>query len=65
MQQTNMKTLVTILEKILFALLIVVILLSTCVFSYFIQKQSCLDMKELEKIVEKEINEYHTQRCIE
>ncbi len=54
-----MKTLVTILEKILFALIIVVILLSTCVFSYFIQKQSQLDMKELEEIVEMELLEKH------
>ena len=54
-----MKTLVTILEKILFALIIVVILLSTCVLSYFIEKQSHLDMKELEEIVEKELLEKH------
>ena len=57
-----MKTLVTILEKILFALIIVVILLSTCVFSYFIQKQSQLDMKELEEIVEMELSEKHGNR---
>jgi len=57
-----MKILMTILEKILFALIIVVILLSTCVFSYFIQKQSHLDMKELEEIVEMELSEKHGNR---
>ena len=54
-----MKTIIPILEKILFLLVIVVLILSACVFSYYIGKQSYLDMKELEEIVEKELLEKH------
>lgn len=56
-----MKIITQILEKILFLLVIIVLILSACVSSYYIEKQSHLDMKELEEIVEKEINEYHTR----
>jgi hypothetical protein len=34
-------------------------LLSACVFNFYIQKQSKLDMQELEQIVEKELQEKH------
>lgn len=54
-----MKTITPILEKILFFLVVVVILLSACVFNYYIQTQSKLDMDELNKMVEKEIQEAH------
>ena len=54
-----MKTITLILEKILFFLVIVVILLSACVFNYYIQTQSKLDMDELNEMVEKEIQEAH------
>jgi cell division protein FtsL len=54
-----MKTITPILEKILFFLIIVVILLSACVFNYYIQTQSELDMKELNEMVEQEIQENH------
>ena len=57
-----MKTITPILEKILFFLIIIALVLSACVFNIFIQKQNKLDMEELEQIVEKEINEHHTQR---
>jgi Tfp pilus assembly protein PilO len=46
-----------ILEKILFLLVIIVLMLAACVSSYYIGKQSQLDMKELEEIVEKELQE--------
>ena len=48
-----------ILEKILFFLIIVVLVLSAFVFSYYIQTQSKLDMQELEQITEKEMQETH------
>ena len=48
-----------ILEKILFFLVILALVLSAFVFSYYIQTQSKLDMEELEQIVEKEIIQYH------
>jgi hypothetical protein len=48
-----------ILEKILFFLVILALVLSAFVFSYFINKQSKLDMEELEQMVEKEIQEKH------
>jgi hypothetical protein len=48
-----------ILEKILFFLTILIIVLSAFVFSYYIQTQSNLNMEELEQIVEKEIQETH------
>lgn len=48
-----------ILEKILFLLVIIVLILLACVFGYYIEKQSHLDMKELEEIVEKELLEKH------
>ena len=48
-----------ILEKILFFLVIVVIILTAFVFSFYIQKQSELDMDELNELVEKEIQETH------
>jgi hypothetical protein len=51
-----------ILEKILFFLVILVLILSAFVFSYYIQTQSKLDMQELEQIVEKEIQETHGKR---
>lgn len=54
-----MKTILPILEKILFFLVILVLILSAFVFSYYIQDQSKLDMQELEQIVEKEIIQYH------
>ena len=52
-----MKIITQILEKILFLLLIIVLILSACVSSYYIGKQSQLDMTELEEIVEKELLE--------
>jgi hypothetical protein len=48
-----------ILEKILFLWVILVLILSAFVFSYYIQDQSKLDMQELEQIVEKEIIQYN------
>ena len=54
-----MKIINPILEKILFLLVIIALILSACVFSYYIGKQSRLDMKELEEIVEKELLEKH------
>ena len=54
-----MKTITQILEKILFLLIIIVLILFACVFGYYIEKQSHLDMKELEEIVEKELQEKH------
>jgi hypothetical protein len=50
-----MKILNQILEKILFFLIILVLILSAFVFSYYIQTQSDLDMQELERLVEEEI----------
>lgn len=52
-----MKIITPILEKILFLLVIIVLILSACVSSYYIGKQSHLDMKELEEIVEKEMQD--------
>ena len=52
-----MKNITPILEKILFFLVILVLILSAFVFSYYIQTQSKLDMQELEQIVEKELQE--------
>ena len=57
-----MKLIMQILEKILFLLLIIVLILSACVSSYYISKQSHLDMKELEETVEKELLEKHDKR---
>jgi hypothetical protein len=54
-----MKNITPILEKILFFLIILLIILSAFVFNYYIQTQSKLDMQELEQIVEKEIQEKH------
>jgi len=54
-----MKNITPILEKILFFLVILVLILLAFVFSYYIQDQSKLDMQELEQIVEKEIIQYH------
>ncbi len=57
-----MKILNEILEKILFFSVILLLILSAFVFSYYIQTQSNLDMQELEEIVEKEIQENHGKR---
>jgi hypothetical protein len=54
-----MKTIMPILEKILFFLIILLLVISAFVFSYYIQEQSKLDMQELEEIVDKEIQENH------
>lgn len=54
-----MKNINQILERILFLLIIIVLVLAACVFSFYIQKQSKLDMKELNEMVEKEIQETH------
>ena len=54
-----MKTIIPILEKISFLLVIIVLILSACVFGYYIEKQSHLNMKELEEVVEKELQEKH------
>jgi len=54
-----MKNIMPILEKIIFLLVILVLILSAFVFSYYIQDQSKLDMQELEQIVEKELQEKH------
>ena len=62
MQSKHMKTITPILEKFLFFLVILALVLSAFVFSYYIQTQSKLDMQELEKIVEKEIEESHGKR---
>jgi hypothetical protein len=50
-----MKILNEILEKILFFSVILLLILSAFVFSYYIQTQSKLDMQELEQMVEQEI----------
>jgi len=52
-----MKNIIQFLEKFLFFLVILLLILSAFVFSYFIQKQSPLDMQELEDIVEQELLE--------
>ena len=57
-----MKNITPILEKMLFFLVILTLVLSAFVFSYYIQEQSKLDMQELEEIVEKEIQETHGKR---
>lgn len=54
-----MKTITLILEKILFFLIILIIVLSACVFNFYIQKQSELSMDQLNEMVEKEIQEAH------
>ena len=54
-----MKTIIPILEKILFFSVILALILSAFVFSYYIQIQNKLDMRELEQIVEKELQEKH------
>jgi hypothetical protein len=54
-----MKTITPILEKILFFLIIIALMLTAFVFSYYIQAQSKLDMDELNEMVEKEIQEAH------
>lgn len=54
-----MKNITPILEKILFFLVILTLILSAFVFSYYIQTQSELDIQELEQIVEKEIIEIY------
>ena len=53
----HMKTITPILEKILFFLVILTLILSAFVFGSYIQTQNNLDMQELEQIVEKEIQE--------
>jgi len=55
----HMKTMNQILKKILFFLIIIAIILSACVFNYYIRIQSKLDMEELNQMVEKEIIQYH------
>ena len=55
----HMKSITPILEKVLFFLIIVVLVLSACVFNFYIQKQSKLDMEELNQIVEQEMAENH------
>jgi len=57
-----MMNIMPILEKILFFLVILALVLSAFVFSYYIQTQSNLDMQKLEQIVEKEIQENHGKR---
>jgi hypothetical protein len=57
-----MKTIMPILEKILFLLVIIVLILSACVSSYYIDKQGQLDMEELERMVEQELQEKHGKR---
>jgi hypothetical protein len=59
MQSKHMKIITPILEKVLFFLVILVLVLSAFVFSYYIQEQGKLDMQELEQIVEKEMQETH------
>ena len=54
-----MKNIAPILEKILFFLIIIALMLTAFVFSYYIQAQSKLDMDELNEMVEKEIQEAH------
>jgi hypothetical protein len=54
-----MKNITPVLEKILFFLVILTLVLSAFVFSYYIQEQSKLDMQELEEIVDKEMHENH------
>lgn len=54
-----MKIIMPIIEKILFFLVILVLVLSAFVFSYYIQDQNKLDMQELEQIVEQELQEKH------
>jgi sensor domain CHASE-containing protein len=54
-----MKNLNEILEKILFFLVILVLILSAFVFGSYMQTQSKLDMQELEQLVEKELQEKH------
>ncbi len=55
----HMKTMNQILKKILFFLIIIAIILSACVFNYYIRTQSKLDMEELNQMVEKEMQETH------
>ena len=62
MQSKHMKIIMPILEKILFFLVILTLVLSAFVFSYYIQTQSKLDMQELEQITEKEMQETHGKR---
>ena len=57
-----MKTITPILEKILFFLVILTLILSAFVFGSYIQKQNNLDMQELEQIVEKEIQENYKKK---
>lgn len=52
-------TIMPILEKILFFLVILALVLSAFVFSYYTQTQNKLNMQELEQIVEKELQEKH------
>jgi hypothetical protein len=54
-----MKIIIPILEKILFFSVILVLILSAFVFSYYIQDQNQLNMQELEQIVEEELQEKH------
>ena len=51
-----------IFKSILILAGIVFVVVSMLVFSYFIDKQSNLDMKELEEIVEKEMIRKHEKR---
>ena len=54
-----MKNITEILEKILFFLVILTLILSAFVFGSYIQNQNKLDMQELEQLVEKELQEKH------
>lgn len=54
-----MKTIMPILEKILFFLIIIATILSACVFNYYIRTQNKLDMEELNEMVEKDIQQTH------
>ncbi len=54
-----MKNITPILEKILFFLVILTLVLSAFVFNYYIQTQSELDMEDLQQMVEKELQEKH------
>ena len=59
MQSKHMKNITPVLEKILFFLVILTLVLSAFVFSYYIQEQGKLDMQELEQTVENEMQETH------
>ncbi len=52
-----MRIISQILEKILFFLIIITLILLAFAFNYYIQTQNELSMEELEQIVEKELRE--------